>query len=183
MENAKFILALDQGTTSSRAMVFDENARVRSLAQLPTNQHFPRPGWVNQDAAEIWYTTLTTAREALRQAGLHAQNVAAIGIVNQRETLVVWDRRTSTPAAPAIVWQSRQSQPQIDALLARGLGPSYQTKTGLVPDAYFTASKLAWLLEAEPELRRRADAGDLLAGTVDSWLLWNLTAGTVHATD
>lgn len=183
MANAKHILALDQGTTSSRAMVFDQHAHVRSVARQQTSQIYPRPGWVNQDAAEIWTTTLATAREALAQAGLTGQDIAAIGIVNQRETLVVWDRETSNPAAPAIVWQSRQSQPQIDALLARGMGPTYQSKTGLVPDAYFTASKLAWLLEAEPDVRRRAEAGELLAGTVDSWLLWNLTGGAVHATD
>jgi glycerol kinase len=183
MPNAKFVLALDQGTTSSRALVFDETARVRSVSQLPTTQDFPRPGWVNQDASEIWSTTLAVARDALERASVDGRDVAAIGIVNQRETLVVWDRETSAPAAPAIVWQSRQSQPQIDSLLARGMGAAYQYTSGLVPDAYFTASKLAWLLEADPELRRRADAGDVLAGTVDSWLLWNLTHGEVHATD
>ena len=183
MRDAKFILALDQGTTSSRAMVFDETARVRSVSQLTTTQDFPRPGWVNQDASEIWSTTLAVAQDALKRASIDGHRVAAIGIVNQRETLVVWNRETSAPAAPAIVWQSRQSQPQIDALLARGMGATYQNTTGLVPDAYFTASKLAWLLDADPELRRRADAGDILAGTVDSWLLWNLTHGEVHATD
>jgi glycerol kinase len=183
MGTANHILALDQGTTSSRAMVFDQFANERSLAQQPTTQLYPRPGWVNQDAAEIWTATLQTAREALQQTGLTGHDLAGIGIVNQRETLVVWDRETSKPVAPAIVWQSRQSQPQIDALLTRGMGPAYQSKTGLVPDAYFTASKLAWLLEDQPDLRRRAEAGEVLAGTVDSWLLWNLTAGAVHATD
>ena len=164
-------------------MVFDQFAREISVARRPTTQLYPHPGWVNQDAAEIWTTTLQTAREALQLAGLTGRDLAGIGIVNQRETLVVWDRETSEPAAPAIVWQSRQSQPQVDALLTRGMGPAYQSKTGLVPDAYFTASKLAWLLEDQPEMRRRAEAGDLLAGTVDSWLLWNLTGGAVHATD
>jgi len=183
MQTANYVLALDQGTTSSRAMVFDEFARVRSVAQEPTTQLYPHPGWVNQDAAEIWNTTVETARTALRLAGLSGRDIAAIGIVNQRETLVVWDRETGAAVSPAIVWQSRQSQPQVDALLARGLGPVYQTRTGLVPDAYFTASKLAWLLEDKRDLRRRAEAGELLAGTVDSWLLWNLTAGGVHATD
>ena len=164
-------------------MVFDELAQVRSVAQEPTTQLYPYPGWVNQDAAEIWNTTVETARTALRRAKLSGSNVAAIGIVNQRETLIVWDRETSAAMSPAIVWQSRQSQPQIEALLARGMGPAYQTRTGLVPDAYFTASKLAWLLEENSDLRRRAEAGALLAGTVDSWLLWNLTGGAVHATD
>ena len=183
MGTANHILALDQGTTSSRAMVFDQLAREVSVARQPTTQIYPRPGWVNQDAAEIWTTTLETARAALQQAGLGGPDIAGIGIVNQRETLVVWDRETSSAASPAIVWQSRQSQPQVDALLARGMGPAYQSKTGLVPDAYFTASKLAWLLEDQPDLRRRAESGELLAGTVDSWLLWNLTGGAVHATD
>jgi glycerol kinase len=183
MGTANHVLALDQGTTSSRAMVFDQFAREISVARRPTTQLYPHPGWVNQDAAEIWITTLQTAQEALRLAGLTGADLAGVGIVNQRETLVVWDRETSEPSAPAIVWQSRQSQPQVDALLTRGLGPAYQRKTGLVPDAYFTASKLAWLLEDQPDVRRRAEAGDLLAGTVDSWLLWNLTGGEVHATD
>ena len=183
MGTAKHILALDQGTTSSRAVVFDEDARECSVAQQATAQLYPSPGWVNQDAAEIWTTTLETARVALGQAGLSGSNVAGIGIVNQRETLVVWDRNTSIAVSPAIVWQSRQSQPQVEALLTRGMGPIYQSKTGLVPDAYFTASKLAWLLEGDPSLRRRAESGELLAGTIDCWLLWNLTGGAVHATD
>ena len=183
MGTANHILALDQGTTSSRAMVFDRSARAVSVAQQPITQIYPRPGWVNQDAAEIWTTTLEAARAALQQAGLTGSDIAGIGIVNQRETLIVWDRATSGAVSPAIVWQSRQSQPLIDALLTRGMGPAYQSKTGLVPDAYFTASKLAWLLEDQPDLRRRAESGELLAGTVDSWLLWNLTAGAVHATD
>jgi glycerol kinase len=183
MGSVNHILALDQGTTSSRAMVFDELARERSLAQQQTTQLYPRPGWVNQDATEIWETTLETARAALHQAGLSGRDIAGIGIVNQRETLIVWDRETSKPVSPAIVWQSRQSQAQVEALLARGMGATYQNTTGLVPDAYFTASKLAWLLEGDADLRRRAEDGELLAGTVDSWLLWNLTGGAVHATD
>jgi glycerol kinase len=183
MGTANHILALDQGTTSSRAMVVDQYARVVSVSRQPTTQIYPRPGWVNQDAAEIWTTTLEAARAALQQASLLGSDIAGIGIVNQRETLIVWDRRTGRAAGPAIVWQSRQSQPQVAALLTRGMGPVYQGKTGLFPDAYFTASKIAWLLEDQPELRLRAESGDLLAGTVDSWLLWNLTAGVVHATD
>jgi glycerol kinase len=183
MGTANHILALDQGTTSSRAMVFDQFAAVVSVAQQPTTQIYPRPGWVNQDPAEIWTTTLEAGRAALQQAGLTSSDIGGIGIVNQRETLIVWDRESSKATSPAIVWQSRQSQPQVDALLARGMGPAYQSRTGLVPDAYFTASKLAWLLEDQPDLRRRAETGELLAGTVDSWLLWNLTGGAVHATD
>jgi glycerol kinase len=183
MGTANHILALDQGTTSSRAMVFDQFAGVVSIARQPTTQIYPQPGWVNQDAAEIWTTTFESARAAVEQAGLDGPDIAGIGIVNQRETLIVWDRETSRAESPAIVWQSRQSQPQIDALLNRGMGPAYQSRTGLVPDAYFTASKLAWLLEDQPDLRRRAESGELLAGTVDSWLLWNLTGGAVHATD
>jgi glycerol kinase len=183
MGTANYILALDQGTTSSWAIVFDQFARQLAIARQPMTQTYPRSGWVNQDAAEIWMTTLETAREALHQARLTGTNIGGIGIVNQRETLVVWDRQTNSAISPAIGWQSRQSQPQVEALLARGMGPAYQSKTGLVPDAYFTASKLAWLLEDQSDLRRRADAGELLAGTVDSWLLWNLTGGAVHATD
>jgi glycerol kinase len=183
MGSANRILALDQGTTSSRAIIFDEFARECAAARQPTTQLYPYPGWVNQDAGEIWAATLETARTALLQAQLSGRDVAGIGIVNQRETLVVWDRKTSAAVSPAIVWQSRQSQPQVEALLARGMGPIYQHTTGLVPDAYFTASKLAWLLEEDPTVRRRAEAGELLAGTIDSWLLWNLTGGGVHATD
>jgi glycerol kinase len=177
------ILALDQGTTSSRALVFDRDANQRSVAQLPTTQHYPHPGWVNQDPKEIWSTTLQTARDALTQASVDAGRLAAVGIANQRETLVVWDREAGEPVHPAIVWQSRQSQPQIDALVARGMAPTYQRITGLVPDAYFTASKLAWLLDEAPDLRKRAENGILLAGTVDSWLVWNLSGAAAPITD
>jgi glycerol kinase len=168
MGTANHILALDQGTTSSRAMVFDQFAAEVSVARQPTTQIYPRPGWVNQDPVEIWTTTLEAARAALEQAGLTGPDLAGIGIVNQRETLIVWEREANRAASPAIVWQSRQSQPQVDALLDRGMGPAYQSRTGLVPDAYFTASKLAWLLEDQPNLRRQAESGELLAGTVDS---------------
>jgi glycerol kinase len=177
------ILALDQGTTSSRALVFDAQGNVQSVAQRPTTQIYPTPGWVNQDAAEIWSTTVAVAHDALAQAGAAGRDVAAIGITNQRETLVVWERATGTPVAPAIVWQSRQSQPQVDALLARGMGPTYQQRTGLVPDAYFTATKLAWLLADQPELRARAESSELIAGTIDTWLIWNLSGGRAHVTD
>lgn len=177
------ILSLDQGTTSSRAFVFDRDGRPVASAQMPTTQHFPRPSWVLQDPVEIWETTLKTARDAMARANVTGQEVAAVGIANQRETLVVWERGTGQPVHPAIVWQSRQSQPQVDALGARGMAATYQQRTGLIPDAYFTATKLAWLFEDQPELRARAGAGELLAGTVDSWLVWNLSGGAAHITD
>jgi glycerol kinase len=177
------LLSLDQGTTSSRAIVFDRAARPLAMDQMPTTQHFPRPGWVQQDPIEIWETTLQTARNAMARAGISGTDIAAIGIANQRETLVIWDRASGEPVYPAIVWQSRQSQPQVDALINRGMAPTYQQSTGLVPDAYFTATKIAWLFDTDPGLRSRADAGELLAGTIDSWLLWNLTAGAAHVTD
>ncbi len=183
MEKPQNILALDQGTTSSRALLFDQHAQTRSMAQEPTTQYFPKLGWVNQDASEIWLTTLSAAREALQRAHISGAQVAAIGIANQRETLVVWDSKSGRPVAPAIVWQSRQSQPQIAELLSRNVGPMYQRITGLVPDSYFTASKLAWLFDGQPELRRRAENGELLVGTVDSWLIWKLTEGRAHVTD
>jgi glycerol kinase len=183
MTARRCIMALDQGTTSSRSIVFDEGGSPLALAQRPTTQMYPELGWVNQDATEIWATTLAVARDAIASARLAASDIAGIGIANQRETLVVWERGSGEPVAPAIVWQSRQSQTQVDALLARDMGSLYQRTTGLVPDAYFTATKLAWLLESDAEIRRQAEAGDLAAGTVDSWLLWNLTGGRVHATD
>ena len=183
MNRQNYVLALDQGTTSTRALVFDAEGQVISTSQHSLTQHYPQPGWVNHDALEIWQSTLTTAREAITAAGLESQQIAAIGIANQRETLVVWDRRTGKPISPAIVWQSRQSQPQTEALLARGMGSTYQRLTGLVPDPYFTATKIAWLLESDAELRDRAENGELCAGTVDSWLVWNLTDGRAHLTD
>ena len=183
MSTQRVILARDQGTTSSRSILFNQAGQAMAMAQLPTTQLFPHPGWVNQDATEIWQSQLATMRDAVARAGITMNDVASIGITNQRETLVVWDAETGRPIHPAIVWQSRQSAPQVESLLSRGMGPSYTHVTGLVPDAYFTATKIAWLLEAKPELRARADAGDLLAGTVDSWLIWNLTGGAHHITD
>lgn len=183
MVSRDFILALDQGTTSSRAMIFDHRGERRAISQQPITQHFPAPGWVNHDPEEIWRTVRSTARDALTAAGLGPDGVAAIGITNQRETTIVWDRATGRPLAPAIVWQSRQSAPWVIALQERGMSETYQTTTGLVPDAYFSATKLAMLLDSEPELRRRAEAGEALFGTIDSWLLWKLTNGAVHATD
>ena len=178
-----YVLALDQGTTSSRAIVFDDQGEVKSLQQQPTTQEYPRPGWVNQDPAEIWKSTLDVGRAALHAAGIEADEVEAIGITNQRETTILWERATGAPVAPAVVWQSRQTSGLVDALVARGMGPTYTRITGLVPDAYFSATKIAWLLDQDPDLRRRAEAGEVLFGTVDSWLLWNLSGGTVYATD
>ncbi|HEU5431389.1 MAG TPA: FGGY family carbohydrate kinase, partial [Thermomicrobiales bacterium] len=177
-----FVLAIDQGTTSSRAILFDRDANPRGLAQIPVALQYPQPGWVNQDAVEIWRSTLAAARQAVADAG-GAANVAAIGIANQRETTILWDRQTGRPVAPAIVWQSRQSADLVDAIVARGMAETYQRRTGLVPDAYFSATKIAWLLAADPSLRRRAEAGAVLFGTVDSWLIWNLTGGRLHVTD
>jgi glycerol kinase len=177
------ILAIDQGTTSSRAVVFDREGRRMASAQQEFPQLYPRPGWVNHDANAIWESVLATTTEALDRAGLDASDLAAIGIANQRETTVVWDRTSAEPLAPAIVWQSRQSEPWVAGIRARGKRQVYQEITGLPPDAYFSATKLAMLLDEDPELRRRAESGEALFGTVDSWLIWKLTGGAIHATD
>ena len=161
------ILALDQGTTSSRAMVFDHAGRVVASAQREFRQIFPQPGWVEHDAEEIWESQLGVAVEVLRQAGLRAADIAAIGLTNQRETTVLWDRATGRPVANAIVWQDRRTAAQCDRLKARGLAPLLARKTGLVPDAYFSATKLAWLLEHTPGARAAARAGRLAFGTID----------------
>ena len=177
-----YLLALDQGTTSSRAVVFDLSGRVVALAQEPFEQHFPHPGWVEHDPMEIWHTQLATARAALAQAGLTAGDLAAVGITNQRETVVLWERGSGRPVSRAIVWQDRRTAERTDRMKREGLEERIRAKTGLLLDPYFSASKLAWLLE-DPGLRRRAEAGELAFGTVDSWLIWNLTGGAVHATD
>jgi len=177
------ILALDQGTTSSRALVFDRQGAVVALAQQEFTQHFPQAGWVEHDAQEIWRSQLAVARQALLRAGLGAHQLRALAITNQRETTVLWDRRTGEPVAPAIVWQDRRTAAVCDALRARGLAARIQRKTGLVLDAYFSATKLQWLLDHVTGARARAEAGELAFGTIDSWLLWNLTGGRVHATD
>ncbi|MBX9849036.1 MAG: glycerol kinase GlpK, partial [Rhodocyclaceae bacterium] len=178
-----FILALDQGTTSSRALVFDANGTIHGQAQREFAQHFPQPGWVEHDAMEIWQTQLTTAREALHNAQLNATDIAAIGITNQRETTVLWDRSTGLPLAPAIVWQDRRTAAVCDTLRAEGLEPLVQAKTGLRLDPYFSATKLAWLLDHTPGARERAERGELAFGTIDSWLTWRLTDGRLHVTD
>ncbi len=179
----KHILALDQGTTSSRAIVFDHSGNAVASAQQEFRQIFPKPGWVEHDATEIWATQLQTAKAALGKAGLTAADVAGIGITNQRETTVLWDRETGQPVHHAIVWQDRRTAAACDRLKARGLGPLIKRKTGLVVDAYFSGTKLEWLLRNVPGARARAKAGKLAFGTVDSWLIWNLTAGRVHVTD
>src|SRR3989454_2026735 len=179
----KHILALDQGTTSSRTIVFDQGGNLVSSAQREFRQIFPKPGWVEHDATEIWASQLHTASEAIGNARLTAADIAAIGITNQRETTVVWDRETGTPVHHAIVWQDRRTAAACDRLKARGLAPLIKRKTGLVVDAYFSGTKLEWILRNVPGARAKARAGKLAFGTVDTWLLWNLTGGRVHATD
>jgi glycerol kinase len=177
------ILALDQGTTSSRAIVFDRAGRIVSVAQQEFRQIFPQSGWVEHDPEEIWTTQLAVARQALARAGLAARDVAAIGITNQRETTVVWDRRTGAPIHHAIVWQDRRTAGFCDGLKAAGLADAIQRKTGLVIDAYFSGSKLRWVLDHVPGARARADRGELAFGAIDSWLAWKLSNGALHVTD
>src|SRR3954468_5629400 len=182
----QYILALDQGTTSSRAIVFDREGRQVAVAQREFAQIFPQPGWVEHDAREIWATQHAVALEALEKAGggkARCEDIAAIGITNQRETTVLWDRETGQPVANAIVWQDRRTAPRCDELRKQGRAARIQQKTGLVIDAYFAGTKLEWLLDHVPGARARAEAGELAFGTIDSWLVWNLTAGRVHATD
>ena len=180
---SKYVLALDQGTTSSRAIVFDRRGAPVATAQKEFQQVFPRPGWVEHDAAEIWSTQLECARSALRQAGAKSSDIAAIGVTNQRETVVLWDRATGAPIANAIVWQDRRTAERCAELRATGVEEMVRAKTGLVLDPYFSATKLAWLLDHVPGARARAERGELAFGTVDSWLIWNLTGGAEHVTD
>ncbi len=177
---ATYILAIDQGTTSSRALVVDATGAVVAIAQQPVEMFYPQPGWVEQDATNLWQTVRDCCRDAIARAGLTPADIAAIGITNQRETTVLWDRATLQPVARAIVWQSRQTAPLVDAIRQRGMADDYQRITGLVPDAYFSATKIAWLLDTVPGLRTRAERGEIAAGTVDSWLVANLTAGREH---
>jgi len=178
-----FVLALDQGTTSSRAIVFDHRGQACGAAQQEFRQIFPEPGWVEHDPTEIWATQSAVLHGALATAGIGAADVAAIGITNQRETTVLWERATSRPVANAIVWQDRRTAGLCDQLRAAGHAPTFAAKTGLVLDAYFSGTKLKWLLDHVPGARARAEAGELAFGTIDSWLVWNLTRGSVHATD
>ena len=179
----KVILALDQGTTSSRAIVFDQRGEIVALAQKEFRQIFPQPGWVEHDADEIWTSQISVAHEALAIARLSAKDVAAIGIANQRETTLLWDRATGKAVANAIVWQDRRTASVCEQLTAQGHADSIQQKTGLVIDAYFSATKLAWLLDNVPDCRRRAEAGELAFGTIDTWLAWKLSGGALHITD
>jgi glycerol kinase len=181
--SASHLLALDQGTTSSRAMIFDRRGRSRAVAQQEFTQHFPQPGWVEHDPREIWATTRRVALAALAEANLTAPDLAAIGLTNQRETTLLWERRSGEPLAPAIVWQDRRTAGYCAALRRRKLEPLFRQRTGLVLDPYFSGTKLRWLLDHVPGARRRADRGELAFGTVDTWLLWQLTGGRVHATD
>lgn len=178
-----YILAIDQGTTSSRAIVFDRDFRVAAVAQQEFAQHFPRSGWVEHDPEDLWRTVLETSRAAIAKAGLTARDITAIGITNQRETTVVWDRKTGKPVCNAIVWQDRRTSDICQALKAAGHEPEVAHRTGLLLDPYFSGTKIAWILDNVAGARARAEAGDLAFGTVDSFLLWRLTGGKVHATD
>jgi glycerol kinase len=178
-----YLLALDQGTSSSRSIVFDDLGQIVAMAQRELPQIFPQPGWVEHDAMEIWRGQLATTREALGKAGLLASDIAAIGITNQRETTVVWNRKTGLPIHHAIVWQDRRAEPTCVQLREQGLAETIQQKTGLLIDAYFSGTKLKWLLDNVPNAREQATRGELAFGTIDSWLIWQLTQGGVHATD
>ena len=180
---SQFILALDQGTTSSRAIVFAHDGSVRAKAQKEFTQYFPQPGWVEHDALEIWSTQSGVMQEALSSAGIRASDVAAIGITNQRETTLIWDRKTGQPIHHAVVWQDRRTAQFCDELSASGKAELFQQKTGLVLDAYFSGTKAKWLLDNVPGARQRAEAGELAFGTIDSWLVYKLTDGGLHITD
>jgi glycerol kinase len=179
----KYILAFDQGTTSSRAIIFDHEGAIRAVAQKEFKQYFPQPGWVEHDANEIWATQSGVAAEVMSKAGLNPKDVAAIGITNQRETAVVWNRETGEPVGHAIVWQDRRTSNICDKMKRDGLEGLIQQKTGLVIDAYFSGTKVQWILDNVPGARADAEKGKLAFGTVDSWLIWKLTAGKVHVTD
>jgi glycerol kinase len=180
---ASLILALDQGTTSSRAILFDRQGNVLGVAQREFAQHYPKAGWVEHDASEIWETQLAVAREVLSKTVTPPEKIAAIGITNQRETTVLWDRRTGRPLHRAIVWQDRRTAERCDELRQQGIAPRIEATTGLVLDPYFSGTKLEWLLNHVPGARSLADAGHLAFGTIDSWLIWNLTGGKLHVTD
>lgn len=179
----KFVMALDQGTTSSRAILFDKDGQIRQVAQKEFTQLYPQPGWVEHDPEEIWSSQFSVLAETLAKAAITTNEVAAIGITNQRETTVVWERSTSRPIYNAIVWQDRRTAAYCDRLKAEGWGPAIQEKTGLLVDAYFSATKLKWILDNVPGAREKAVKGELAFGTIDSWLSWKLTNGKVHVTD
>jgi glycerol kinase len=180
---SQYILALDQGTTSSRAIVFNHEGEMLSVAQKEFRQIFPQPGWVEHDADEIWSSQIGVASEAIARVSIRPSDIAAIGITNQRETTIVWDKTTSKPIHHAIVWQDRRTARYCDQLKAAGHEPLFQAKTGLFIDAYFSGTKLRWLLDSVPGAREKAARGELAFGTVDSWLIWKLTSGRLHITD
>ncbi|MFO8100288.1 MAG: FGGY family carbohydrate kinase, partial [Salinibacter sp.] len=179
----KYVLSLDQGTTSSRAIIFDENGEIQTIAQNEFQQFYPKPGWVEHDPKEIWSTQAGVAAEAVSKVGARPSDIAAIGITNQRETTIVWDRETGEPVHNAIVWQDRRTAEFCDHLKDEGLVDLFQEKTGLVIDSYFSGTKVRWILENVEGARERAERGELAFGTVDSWLVWNLTDGEKHITD
>jgi glycerol kinase len=181
--SATYILALDQGTSSSRAILFDRSGRIVAQAYQPFPQHYPRPGWVEHDPYDIWQSQRTAAHHVLRQAALEPGAIAALGLTNQRETTLIWDRTTGAPIHPAIVWQCRRTAPLVEALQAEGWEAEIRQRTGLVLDAYFSGTKVQWLLDHVPRARQRAEAGELAFGTVDTWLLYQLSGGTLHCTD
>ncbi|SAK66341.1 glycerol kinase [Caballeronia temeraria] len=183
MSQRRFILALDQGTTSSRAMLFARSGNVIASAQREFAQHYPQPGWVEHDPADVWQSQLAVAQEVMRKAGAQASDIAAIGIANQRETTLLWDRKTGAPVGPAIVWQDRRTAAHCTRLIECGAQALIERKTGLRIDPYFSSTKLAWLLDSAPGLRARARNGELAFGTVDSWLVWQLSGGRRHVTD
>lgn len=179
----KYILALDQGTTSSRCILFNQYGNICSMAQKEYEQIYPKPGWVEHDPMEIWSSQLAVAIEAMAKISAKPEEICGIGITNQRETTIVWDKNTGEPVYNAIVWQCRRTAPMIDRLVKTGFDTTIREKTGLIPDAYFSASKIAWILENVPGAQKKAEEGKLLFGTVDTWLIWNLTKGAVHVTD
>ncbi|HCO63004.1 MAG TPA: glycerol kinase, partial [Clostridiales bacterium] len=178
-----YLLALDQGTTSSRAILFDQAQNILGITQKELTQLYPREGWVEQDPMEIWSSQYSVMMELLAQSGVDPRHIAAVGITNQRETTILWDKHTGRPIHNAIVWQCRRTADLVDGLVAQGLGEHIRATTGLVPDAYFSATKIKWILDHVPGARERAVRGEILFGTVDSWLVWKLTEGKVHVTD
>ena len=179
----KYVMALDQGTTSSRCILFDKKGNICSVAQKEFTQIYPKPGWVEHNPMEIWSSQLAVLTEAMAMVGAAPSDISGIGITNQRETTIVWDKKTGEPVYNAIVWQCRRTAEKIDELIGQGYGDMIREKTGLVPDAYFSGTKIAWILDHVPGARERAEKGELLFGTVDTWLIYNLTKGAVHVTD
>ena len=183
MQRKKYVMALDQGTTSSRCILFDRQGNMVSMAQKEFTQIYPRTGWVEHDAMEIWSSQYGVAAEAMAKIGAYAGDIEAIGITNQRETTIVWDRNTGVPVYNAICWQCHRTADRIDELKAQGYDKLIKSKTGLVPDAYFSATKIGWILDNVEGARKKAEAGELLFGTVDTWLIWKLSKGRIFVTD